>query len=303
MTENDFYCDLCLREDVKKRGIVYCYNCLEILCKECERHHKKNKASISHKLIDISRDAIEWNTKDYDYYERHSKCTKHRLKYVKFLCKTHDEFCCEKCVQTEHKKCKLVDEVYLNAEIKQTLENMEQTADKLIKHESNYRSKLDAEEEEGRWRLENLKEHIDYSYEKFKSIILTETLVRRRYLSSASLLQTASVEKLKAEIRSSSEVVENATIQNKLPSFLLLREVQQELQEYEEKLIQFKRKASSVTVPVVETASVQDIFKEVDKFVRVEETPLEPTCFEMLLPHNPQKDTVEKTLYVRKEYP
>ncbi|XP_045202471.2 tripartite motif-containing protein 16-like [Mercenaria mercenaria] len=226
MTENDFYCDLCLREDLKKRGIVYCYNCLEILCKECERHHKKNKASISHKLIDISRDAIEWNTTDYDYYEQHSKCLNHGLKYVKFLCKTHGEFCCEKCAKIEDKKCRLVDEVELNTELKKTLEYMKQTADKLIEHESNYRTKLDAEKKEAQTCLENLKAHIDYSYEKIKNKILTDMLARRRDLSSASLLQTASVEKLKAEIRSSREVVEDATIQHKLPCFLLLREVQ-----------------------------------------------------------------------------
>ncbi|XP_052073366.1 uncharacterized protein LOC127711378 [Mytilus californianus] len=97
-------CHLCEEEDVSNVAVVWCTDCETFLCKDCERHHIKSKASKRHQTLALD------NYKKLPSFivEIKSRCEKHDAKYD-FYCKFHGDPCCVKCIKDKHKDCRDLD--------------------------------------------------------------------------------------------------------------------------------------------------------------------------------------------------
>ncbi|VDH93907.1 Hypothetical predicted protein [Mytilus galloprovincialis] len=98
------FCHLCEEEDVSNVAVVLCADCETFLCKDCERHHSRNRASKGHQTITMD----EYKKLPSFIADIKSRCEKHDEKYD-FCCKFHGEPCCVKCIKDIHKDCRDLD--------------------------------------------------------------------------------------------------------------------------------------------------------------------------------------------------
>ncbi|CAC5395474.1 unnamed protein product [Mytilus coruscus] len=101
MASNWTVCGVCDSLKIAKPSVVYCSECDEGLCDECDKHHAVSKASRAHCTIPVD----EYNKLPTDILEIRHNCLKHNEKYL-IYCRKHDCPCCHKCVIESHNDCK-----------------------------------------------------------------------------------------------------------------------------------------------------------------------------------------------------
>ena len=98
-------CDPCASENETVPGEFYCTDCLEYLCNNCARAHRKLKSLKHHNLL--GRD--EMPKKNLTTVGVQFKfCSKHTNKQIDYFCEKHEQFCCSVCVTLEHRQCKVL---------------------------------------------------------------------------------------------------------------------------------------------------------------------------------------------------
>ena len=102
---NQIQCDPCASENETVPGEFYCTDCLEYLCNNCARVHRKSKISKHHNLL--GRD--EMPKKNLTTVGVQQKfCSKHANKQIDYFCEKHEQLCCSVCVTLEHRQCKVL---------------------------------------------------------------------------------------------------------------------------------------------------------------------------------------------------
>ncbi|XP_045194934.2 transcription intermediary factor 1-beta-like [Mercenaria mercenaria] len=165
-------CDSCLRGNTDSSANAFCLQCSERLCDNCNKHHKRNKASSSHTIQSISdvKDEEAFNT-----LKRLTQCSVHTDKKIKYLCKDHDQLCCNECAIVRHRKCE--DVVSLAEEMEKASQNASTStedvlkefnkhADLLMHHEVKEQVKIDKTKEACTQALETLKKNMDAAYQR-----------------------------------------------------------------------------------------------------------------------------------------
>ncbi|CAG2237632.1 unnamed protein product [Mytilus edulis] len=115
-------------EDPEQKADIWCYNCDEGLCSACFCHHKKSRASLDHKTIDI---------KSYKPFSGAIKteCDKHGQQ-LNLYCPSHLMPCCDDCISKKHSKCtgiKSLVSVVEKTKIEQSKQSVQNQIDS-IKH-------------------------------------------------------------------------------------------------------------------------------------------------------------------------
>ncbi|CAC5356023.1 unnamed protein product [Mytilus coruscus] len=101
MTSGNRYCDPCNQRSSIKLARVWCTECQEALCKECEAYHQTFKVSRDHRLIPV----VENDQFPTSLVKIKAFCERHALKRNEFYCTLHEEPMCAICVANEHKNC------------------------------------------------------------------------------------------------------------------------------------------------------------------------------------------------------
>ncbi|XP_045187781.2 tripartite motif-containing protein 45-like [Mercenaria mercenaria] len=205
VNNNSSLCKGCLRDETHVQATVYCRECSELLCGDCKRHHTKNKFTSGHTVIDIKGDLSE--TKSFDYVNKLTKCVNHPTEEVKYLCKDHDQLCCNECAIVIHRRCSdivsLADEVAVSLgqkRIETDVEKIEIHASALAQHELEYRAALDQSEICIKDELKCIKFHLDDAYRLIEESIMHQfnfTHAKRKQLVS---VQLSNIETLKAAL-------------------------------------------------------------------------------------------------------
>ena len=126
--QNYQFCDECRRENEEAVATDWCKSCLESLCKTCVKFHKRNASSRNHELIPVSHKG-----KVPVEIESRASCNAHNAP-VEYMCFDHEELCCPKCVCTNHRKCKRVDEIEKTAEILIQSGTLKQLGEEILQH-------------------------------------------------------------------------------------------------------------------------------------------------------------------------
>ncbi|CAG2231473.1 unnamed protein product [Mytilus edulis] len=99
-------CGVCDLRHLTKPSIVWCTECDEGLCTECQEHHSLSKASRSHSVIPIAAyQKLPANILKITQY-----CSSHDKKY-QFYCQKHECPCCSTCIVECHKECREIVEL------------------------------------------------------------------------------------------------------------------------------------------------------------------------------------------------
>lgn len=124
MTGSNRYCDPCTQRNAVKLARVWCTECQEALCKECEAYHQTFKVSRDHRLIPI----VENEKFPTSLVKIKAFCDRHALKRNEFYCTMHDEPLCAICVANEHKLCDnivTIEQAAVNAKFSPALADIE----------------------------------------------------------------------------------------------------------------------------------------------------------------------------------
>ncbi|XP_053393018.1 tripartite motif-containing protein 45-like [Mercenaria mercenaria] len=252
VNNNSSLCKGCLRDETHVPATVYCRECSELLCGDCKRHHTKNKFTSGHIVIDMKGDLSE--TKSFDYVNKLTKCHYHPTEEVKYLCKDHDQLCCNECAVITHRRCSdivsLADEVAASRchkRIDTDVEKVERHASALAQHELEYSAALDQSERCIKDELKCIKFHLDDAYRLIEESIIRQfnfTHAKRKELVSVQLYN---IETLKASLNLSKEKI-SATEKfgQELNVYLMERKMRNEMEQHVNILKQLHQSANIV---------------------------------------------------------
>ncbi|XP_046373847.2 uncharacterized protein LOC124147237 [Haliotis rufescens] len=92
-------CSICADEEKTKNAAVWCPECGESMCSDCERVHRK--LHTSHTASDVTGDVIKT-------VPRRARCDKHEDEVIDLLCEDCDEAVCSRCCILDHRGCNKV---------------------------------------------------------------------------------------------------------------------------------------------------------------------------------------------------
>ncbi|KAK3101544.1 hypothetical protein FSP39_004337 [Pinctada imbricata] len=206
-------CSACSRENETENASSWCMNCGEALCKSCERYHRRNKSSATHKLVDLE------NYKETDLPLHHADipCTDHPDKNVEAYCRDHSAACCMTCAFLKHRNCKNVGSIQDVAEETKNSKAVESFSDSMHEFQKSLNALL-------QYTGTNLQE-FDKDVEKMKADVETlfiKLSTHLRQLKSDILSEIAQVEKeVRPEIEDKHDEIKRkiSTIGNNLALF------------------------------------------------------------------------------------
>ncbi|XP_045206076.2 uncharacterized protein LOC123558261 [Mercenaria mercenaria] len=111
VTENSeikLVCDPCLFDNTEMPAVGFCVICVEYLCQECCRDHKKSKTTRSHNIL---KENIPTNSQVFKTLKEMTSCSEHTDTQVSHICKDHKIHVCVMCIAGSHRRCKSVSEL------------------------------------------------------------------------------------------------------------------------------------------------------------------------------------------------
>ncbi|CAC5399706.1 unnamed protein product [Mytilus coruscus] len=140
MASSSQSCGVCDRRYINKPLIVWCAECEEGLCEECQEHHSLSKGSRNHKTISIT----EYHKIPNEVLMISRYCSTHKDKFILY-CRKHERPCCSQCIVESHTKCHDIDnldDVIQNVktskgyyEIEETLIEVTENLQKIRQHQ------------------------------------------------------------------------------------------------------------------------------------------------------------------------
>ncbi|CAG2197222.1 unnamed protein product [Mytilus edulis] len=97
----DSQCEPCKALDKNNTPTHWCVICEEALCLQCTEHHRVQKISRSHELLDINIKPTHINISD-------QRCSKHENLSFEYFCVDHDSLCCKECQVESHRSCQKI---------------------------------------------------------------------------------------------------------------------------------------------------------------------------------------------------
>ncbi|XP_071175403.1 E3 ubiquitin-protein ligase TRIM56-like [Mytilus edulis] len=156
------HCMVCERMEKKSDAIFICFDCSDLLCDNCFKHHKANKYTADHEI-----NPIEQLTSDSHLLKSFkNKCSEHKKKDLELYCVDHDIPCCSMCVSIYHRKCEKVLSIEDAArdyngtdkvkELRTQLEKVEDDIKDIIKDRQSAMDKLESQYSDQKKKLENV---------------------------------------------------------------------------------------------------------------------------------------------------
>ncbi|XP_063418813.1 uncharacterized protein LOC134701602 [Mytilus trossulus] len=125
-------CGVCDQRHINKPSTIWCTECDEGLCTECQEHHSLSKGTRNHKVTPI----IEYTQLPADVLKISQSCSKHNQKF-QIYCQRHECPCCSKCIVESHKECHDIvnlDDVILNSKTSNALFEIEETLVEVVEN-------------------------------------------------------------------------------------------------------------------------------------------------------------------------
>ena len=97
-------CMPCSLEDRVCDACCFCIQCVEHLCTDCAKDHRKIKLTRSHVLLEGQE--MPTNASAFKKMAKVTFCKIHEDRDVEFLCVPHDDLICPLCIRDGHRACK-----------------------------------------------------------------------------------------------------------------------------------------------------------------------------------------------------
>ncbi|XP_045194578.2 uncharacterized protein LOC123550209 [Mercenaria mercenaria] len=270
-------CDSCLRDNTDSPANGFCLQCNERLCDNCNKHHKRNKASSSHTVQSIGD---EKDVEAFDTLKRLTQCSVHGEKKIKYLCKDHDQLCCNECAIVRHRKCEdvvsLADEMEKASQNSSTsaedvLKEFNKHADLLFRHEEIEQVKIDNTKETCTQALETLRKNMEAAYKTLQDKITMESENCRDPITKSISAQKDEIQSYQEELNISIRKLETVRRLGKdVHVYLTEREMRLKLNAFEKKLKYLREGANSKALLIKEISSADALEKCLKNFIKAD---------------------------------
>ncbi|XP_071180377.1 uncharacterized protein [Mytilus edulis] len=125
MASSSQSCGVCDLRHINKPSIIWCTECDEGLCQDCQEHHSLSKGTRNHNTITIK----EYKTLPSEVLKITQYCSTHNDKFIMY-CRKHERPCCRKCIVETHKECLDIDnleDVIKNVKTSNAFHDIEET--------------------------------------------------------------------------------------------------------------------------------------------------------------------------------
>ena len=154
-------CDPCHYVEKTVEAVGFCSECVEYLCPDCIKYHKKIKATREHILYTGDLPA---ETSSFERIKSMMKCLKHSDLNIAYLCSDHSEHICITCARESHMTCSIADIT--------ALVNREKSAEQIRRYLSETRvSEINMIQQEIQNNLLTLSEEKNHALEKRNQLI------------------------------------------------------------------------------------------------------------------------------------
>ncbi|CAG2232975.1 unnamed protein product [Mytilus edulis] len=199
-------CASCLQEDENVSSSEWCWNCMEGLCTECAKYHRKQKPSRQHKIVVLN------NIPNFDVLLSyiHTSCPMHNNQPLLSFCSTHRDLCCELCVKTSHGDCKQVITLTeaaattTNDDVAEKFKSLEKLLE--IKTET-IRKSLVSQGEEVVQKVQQMRTEIDKYFDKLEEEVKKNLIVQHESYLKLVHQENSSVEECFHEIKNMKELM------------------------------------------------------------------------------------------------
>lgn len=278
MSDEVNYCGPCLLDGTNSQAVVQCFECSERFCENCRKFHQKMKSLARHKLYAIGdgKTCVE----ELEILRAITKCPEHQTENVRYICKDHDQLCCNECAIIKHRKCdhmvSIADEIAItgikNEKTRVEIDKIDEKLKEMIEFEKMHQSIVLASVKEVDIKLKKVKKIIDEEFNKMKEAVKVEVTEKTENILKKSRMQTENIGALRSEVETCrgklKAVFENGET---VHLYLMERETKKDLVRLEEQMQRLARESSVMNVNVVENVSEGDLAKTIASCFHTEE--------------------------------
>ncbi|XP_071121526.1 uncharacterized protein [Mytilus edulis] len=316
-------CGVCDLRHITVPSIVWCTECDEGLCTECQDHHSLSKASRSHRVIPFAA----YQKLPSDVLKITQYCTSHDKKY-QFYCQKHECPCCSTCIVESHKDCRDIVELddiistaktsYALSEIEETLIEVAENLKKIRQHQQSNQVTLKEKRKEIEKDLMKTRMKINNHLDKLQEDLMKQLNELEEKENSKICQLMALLEKKEKEIgecqNSLLNIKKHAT---DLQMFLSIKQIEEDVYSKEKKLQALVEGKEQHTLSYQINTSIQNIISDIKSFgeVRIESNPCDIVLIkkkarqaQLMIPIVPTKSieniklTVHKTIDTQGDY-
>ncbi|VDI45422.1 Hypothetical predicted protein [Mytilus galloprovincialis] len=170
-------CTLCTDDGISNNAVTWCTECEGFLCTDCEKHHKRSKASKEHSTMST----VNYHTLPKSIRETSNRCKDHDKKY-ELYCSSHATPCCIQCIADTHQKCQdmkpladILREVKSSAAIpllKNDLKDLKESFEEVIKHIGDRIKAMSSQKGKGIEEIRSMRKLLDEHFDKLEREIL-----------------------------------------------------------------------------------------------------------------------------------
>ncbi|VDI09691.1 Hypothetical predicted protein [Mytilus galloprovincialis] len=229
-------CGVCDLRHINKPSIIWCTECDEGLCQDCQEHHGLSKGTRNHNTLAIT----EYQTLPSDVLQITQYCSTHEDKFIMY-CRKHERPCCRKCIVETHKECPDIDNLEDVIQYVKTSNAVNDIEETLVEIAGNLK-KISQHQQKNLLNLKEKRKQIEKEIQKTRTTI-------NNHLDK---LQEDLMKKLNAI-----EETQNSKICQLLSS---LGEREKEITKYQENFASIKQHASELQIFL----SLKQIEKDID---------------------------------------
>ncbi|CAG2195120.1 TIF1B [Mytilus edulis] len=272
MASSSQNCGVCDLRHINKPSIIWCTECDEGLCQECQEHHSLSKGSRNHSTIAIT----EYQTLSSDVLQITQYCNIHKEKII-IYCRKHERPCCRKCIVETHNECRDIDnleDVIQNVkssnafyDIDETLVEVAENLKEICQHQQKSLLNLKEKRKQIENEIEKTRTTINNHLTNYKKILIKQLNAIEETQDTKICQLLSSLEQREKEITKIScpisKVLEKYRLKPKPCDIVLSRK---------------KTKQAQIMVPTAQRRSIENIKLKKNKTIVTQGTSIYGCC-------------------------
>ncbi|XP_063448795.1 uncharacterized protein LOC134728210 [Mytilus trossulus] len=228
-------CDVCDLRNINKPSIIWCTECDEGLCQECQEHHSLSKGTRNHNTIAFTK----YQTLPIDVLQITQYCSSHEDKFIMY-CRKHERPCCRRCIIEIHKECPNIDnleDVIQNVktsnafhDIEETLVEVAENLKKISQHQQIYLLNLKEKRKQIQKEIQRTRITINKHLDKLQEDLIKQLNTVEETENSKVCQLLSSLEQREKEIIKYQQDIANIKQHaSDLQIFLSLKQIEQDI--------------------------------------------------------------------------
>ncbi|XP_076115853.1 uncharacterized protein LOC143083476 [Mytilus galloprovincialis] len=270
-------CGVCELRHITKPSVVWCTECDEGLCPECQEHHSLSKGTRNHGVIPIT----EYTKLPAAVLMISQNCSKHDKKYQMY-CQKHECPCCSKCIVESHKDCRDIvelDDVIYNVktsnamcEIEETLVEVAENLQKIRQHKHDNLTTFNESRKEIEKEIKTTRIKINNHLDKLQEDLMKQLYAIDEKENSKISHLLSSLEKKEKEIAElQKNIVSIKQHATDLQVFLSLKQIEEDVYSKNKflQLLEEEGNFKKTFISYKNNTSIQNIMSDIRRFGEV----------------------------------